>query len=81
MQKVRENVPLAPLTTFDIGGASKYFVDVRSESDIKEAIEWANERKLKFVVLGGCSNILVPDEGLDGLVIHLVGNLCSLKDG
>jgi UDP-N-acetylmuramate dehydrogenase len=81
MQEVRENVPLAPLTTFQIGGAAKYFVDVRSESDIKEAIQWAKTRDLNFVILGGCSNVLVPDEGLDALVIHFVGNLNSIKDG
>jgi len=81
MQDVQENVPLAPRTTFDIGGNARYFVDVRSESDIKEAIGWANERKLRFILLGGGSNVLIPDEGLDALVIHLVGNLCSFKDG
>lgn len=81
MQEVRKNVPLAPLTTFEIGGNAKYFVDVRSESDIKSAIAWAHERKLKFIVLGGCSNVLVPDEGLDALVIHFVGNLYGIKEG
>jgi UDP-N-acetylmuramate dehydrogenase len=81
MQEVQENITLAPITTFQIGGPARYFVDVRSEAEIKEAIEWANERKLKFVILGGCSNILAPDEGLDALVIHIVGNLCSVKDG
>jgi UDP-N-acetylmuramate dehydrogenase len=81
MQEVQENVPLAPITTFEIGGPAKYFVDVRSESDIKSAIAWANERKLKFVVLAGCSNVLVPDEGLDALVIHFVGNLYGMKNG
>ncbi len=81
MQEIRENVPLAPITTFGIGGPARYFVDVRSESDIKEAIRWANERKLKFVVLGGGSNVLVPDEGLDALVIHLVGNLYGISRG
>ncbi|MDR3571477.1 MAG: UDP-N-acetylmuramate dehydrogenase [Candidatus Pacebacteria bacterium] len=81
MQEIRENVPLAPLTTFDIGGTARYFVDVRSETDIREAILWANERRIRFIILGGGSNVLVPDEGLDALVIHLVGNLYGVKDG
>lgn len=81
MQEVKEHVPLAPLTTFNIGGPARYFVDVRSESGIKSAIAWANERSLKFVVLGGCSNVLVPDEGLNALIIHFVGNLYGIKDG
>ena len=38
---MQENVPLAPRTTFDIGGAAKYFVDVRTEEDIREALRYA----------------------------------------
>lgn len=75
-----ENVPLAPLTTFQIGGAAKYLCEVRSEHDLKEAIAWANERRMRFVVLGGGSNILVPDEGVDALVIKFVGNLWSIAE-
>ena len=81
MQGVKENVLLAPYTTFEIGGSAKYFVEVRSEREIKEAIEWAKHKNIRFVILGGVSNVLVPDEGLDALVIHLVGNLWSVKDG
>lgn len=81
MQEIQENVALAPRTTFEIGGPARYFVDVRSESDIKSAIKWASERNLKFVVLGCGSNVLVPDEGLDALVIHVVGNLYGIREG
>ncbi len=81
MQTVKEQVPLAPLTTFEIGGPARYFVDVRSDADIKEAIQWAKEKSVRFFVLGGGSNVLVPDEGLEALVIRLVGNLYSFADG
>jgi UDP-N-acetylmuramate dehydrogenase len=80
MQQVKENVPLAPLTTFGIGGPAHYLVDVRSEEDIRAALAWAKERALRVVVLGGGSNVLVPDEGLDALVVRFVGNLWSVKD-
>ncbi len=81
MQEVRERVPLAPQTTFEIGWSARYFVDVRSESEIGEAIAWAKEKDMPFTVLGGGSNVLVPDGGLDGLVIHIVGNLYGADDG
>jgi len=81
MQEIRENVPLAPFTTFEIGGDAKYLVDVRGETEIKEAIQWAKDKSVRFVVLAGGSNVLVPDDGLDALVIHLVGNLYGFKDG
>jgi UDP-N-acetylmuramate dehydrogenase len=81
MQKIKENVPLAPLTTFEIGGPAKYLVGVRTESDIREAIAWAKNKNLKFVIFGGGSNVLVPDEGLDALIIRFRGDLYGCKDG
>ena len=81
MQEVKENLPLARLTTFGIGGAAKYLVDVRSEGDIREAIQWAKEKNVPYVVLGGGSNVLIPDAGLQALVIRLKGNLWGVKDG
>lgn len=81
MQEIQENISLAPLTTFGIGGAAKYLVDVRSEGDIRKAIQWAKEKAVPHVILGGGSNVLVPDVGLHALVIRLKGNLWSVKEG
>ena len=81
MQEVREQVPLKPQTTFEIGGSARYFVDVCSESEIGEAIAWARDKSVPFVVLGGGSNVLVPDSGIDGLVIHIVGDLYGAEKG
>ena len=72
MLTIHENVPLAPLTTFKIGGPARYFVDVRTEDEIREAIAWARERKVRFIILAGKSNVLVPDKGIDGLIVHIV---------
>lgn len=69
---VQENVPLAPLTTFQIGGPARYFVEVSNEAEIRDALGWAREMNVPFFVIGGGSNLLVPDAGLDGLVIRIV---------
>ncbi len=71
MLTVLENQPLAPLTTFGIGGAARYFAAARSESDVTEAVAWAKERGLPLFVLGGGSNLLVSDGGFPGLVLHI----------
>src|ERR1041385_7206784 len=68
--EIQENIPLASRTTFGIGGNARYFLDVKTESEIREAISWAHEKSIPFVVLSGGSNVLVPDAGLDALVIH-----------
>src|SRR3989338_6466349 len=66
---IQENVPLAPMTTFKIGGPARYFVVAKSEADIREALDWAKERKLRHIIWAGGSNVLVPDEGIEALVM------------
>ncbi len=81
MQAVQEQVPLSSLTTFGIGGPTRYLVDVRSEQECIDALQWAKERSLRFYILSGGSNILAPDGGLDGLVIRLRGDLFAADEG
>lgn len=68
---IEEHVPLAPYTTFGIGGPAEYFVMVASVDDLRAAIVWAKERDLPVTVLAGGSNVLVADAGVRGLVVHL----------
>src|ERR1043165_2140637 len=65
------NVPLAPLTTLGIGGPAKYFVRAESVDDVREALAFAASEGLPVLVLAGGSNVLIPDGGFAGLVIHL----------
>lgn len=69
--RIEENKPLAPLTTFGIGGPARWFVEAASEGDIVEAAAWAREEELNLFVLGGGSNLLVADAGFDGLVLRV----------
>ncbi len=70
--QILENELLAPYTTFKIGGPAKYFSVIRDEFDALQAFEFARERKLKTLILGGGSNLLVSDAGFDGLVLKIV---------
>ncbi len=58
-----EEVPLAPYTTFQIGGPARWFAEAASEDDIAAGIAFAGERQLPLFVLGGGSNLLVSDAG------------------
>lgn len=66
-----ENKPLAPWTTFGIGGPARWFATAATEADVAEAAEWARARGVPLFVLGGGSNLLVADSGFDGLVLHV----------
>ena len=69
--KIQENVPLARLTTFGIGGPARWFVAAATETEIVDALGWARERSLPLFVLGGGSNLLVSDAGFRGLVLRV----------
>jgi UDP-N-acetylmuramate dehydrogenase len=64
-------VPLAPLTTFKVGGAARYFVEARSEQDVREAVSEAQIREWPLFVLGGGSNLVISDAGWPGLVLKI----------
>jgi UDP-N-acetylmuramate dehydrogenase len=67
----REQVPLAPYTTFKIGGPARWFAEAETESEILEAVHFARSRDLPLFPLGGGSNLLVADTGFAGLVLRV----------
>jgi len=69
--EVREHEPLAPRTTLGVGGTARYFVSAKTEADVTDALAWAKRRGAPVRVLGGGSNLVVADEGFDGLVLGI----------
>lgn len=63
-------VPLAPLTTYQIGGPADYYYIARTPEDIQAALETARAAGIEVFILGTGANILVGDHGYRGLVIH-----------
>jgi UDP-N-acetylmuramate dehydrogenase len=69
--RVRSMVPLAPLTTFRIGGAAALYVEPERDEDLAVVGKAVREAPVPFVVVGKGSNLLVSDRGYPGLVIRL----------
>lgn len=69
--KIQHNITLAPYTTFQIGGPAKFFVLVDSKEELQEAINFAKSNNEPYFILAGGSNILISDNGFDGLVIKI----------
>ncbi|HEY3975058.1 MAG TPA: UDP-N-acetylmuramate dehydrogenase [Candidatus Sulfotelmatobacter sp.] len=68
---LQENVPLAPLTTFRLGGPARFFVEATSIGDVQEAAAFAAARDLRLFVLGGGSNLVIADRGWPGIVLKI----------
>ena len=78
---IQRDVPLAPLTTLGLGGAAKHFLRAVDEAELLEALQWAAEEGIASAILGGGSNLIVPDEGYDGLVIQMAMETLELHRG
>ncbi len=68
---VAERQPLASLTTLQTGGSAQFFARVRTAEELAETLAWADALGIDVAMLGGGSNVIVPDEGIDGLVIAM----------
>jgi UDP-N-acetylmuramate dehydrogenase len=73
-EHLKQDLLLAPLTTFGIGGKADFFFQVQKPEELVFAVRSAQELRIPFFVLGGGSNILISDSGFRGLVIK---NQCS----
>lgn len=73
-EKIQTNFELSSLNTWHIGGPAKFFIEVKEQADLADSINWAKQKGFKYHILGGGSNILISDLGVDGLVIKLVNN-------
>jgi UDP-N-acetylmuramate dehydrogenase len=68
---IQENVPLAPLTTFKVGGSARYFVQAEGYDDVLFAVEYARSNHLPLFILGGGSNLVISDAGWPGMVLKI----------
>ena len=71
LSSLQENIPLAPYTTFGIGGPARWFATITAEEQLAPACAWASAHGLPIFILGGGSNLLVADAGFPGLVLHI----------
>jgi UDP-N-acetylenolpyruvoylglucosamine reductase len=76
---VEEGVALARYTTIGTGGPAAAFARPETLAELEEALVWARERGLLVATIGLGSNLLVADEGFDGLVVKLVGELATAE--
>lgn len=76
---VRYDEPLKSHTTFKIGGNCIALIEPREISDIIEAVKICRKNSIKFFVIGNGSNLLVPDEGYNGVIIKLKGEFSTIQ--
>ncbi len=76
---IEEQVPLSRFTTLGTGGPARWFAKPESVEELAEALEWASAQELSVAVVGLGSNLLVADDGVDGLVLKLADELAAVE--
>jgi len=59
------------LTTLELGGAARFLVHAESDAELLDALRWAAQEGVPTAIVGGGSNLIVPDAGFAGLVIAM----------
>ena len=77
--KFEEAVALSRFTTVGTGGPARAFAKPETVSELEKALGWAVERDLPVATVGLGSNLLVADQGFDGLVLRLAGELAAAE--
>ncbi len=70
--EIKENYLLKNLTTFRVGGKARFFAEVRKKGDLEKVLDFAKNRELPVLVLGGGSNVVVSEKGFFGLVVRMM---------
>ena len=78
-QNVRPDEPLVEHTTFRIGGPAQWLVTPRSEDEVAGVVSTCEAAGVPWRVLGLGSNVLAPDEGLDGVTLLLADNFAGVE--
>ncbi|MET0850258.1 MAG: UDP-N-acetylmuramate dehydrogenase [Candidatus Rokuibacteriota bacterium] len=76
----QQAVDLARHCTMGVGGPARYFVEAHDLASVLLALDWTRRRGLPLRVLGGGSNLLVADDGVDGLVLKVALRGLSLRE-
>jgi UDP-N-acetylenolpyruvoylglucosamine reductase len=76
---VRTEVPVAPLTTFKIGGNAEFYFEAKTRKDLAKALTASKTLGIPYTVLGGGSNVLIGDGGIPGLTIRNMSREIKLR--
>lgn len=79
MVEYKEFEPMMKHTTFRIGGPARYFFMPKNTEEIRQLLSYCRKEKKKYMVLGNGSNMLFPDEGYDGIIIYIGGNMSEIR--
>jgi len=77
--EIRFDEPLKYHTSFRVGGPAEVLIIPQDIQDLKEILKYLNEKAIDYSIFGNGTNLLVPDNGIDGVVIKLAGTINNIN--
>ena len=77
---IKEECLLSEYITFKFGGACRALIDINSAEAASELLKYIKKNNMKYAVLGKGSNVLVKDEGFDGIILHFGNDFADIRD-
>jgi UDP-N-acetylmuramate dehydrogenase len=78
-ERARFDEPLAPYTSWKIGGPADAFITAHDEDELAQLLRFVLRRRLPWWILGGGSNVLIGDGGVRGIVVRLAGEFAGVR--
>lgn len=78
-ENIKYNEPMKNHTTMKVGGDAKVFVEPKDEQEIIDVIKYAKENNINYYIIGNGSNLIVKDEGIDGVVIRIGSRFSNVE--
>ena len=79
-ENIMLNEPMSKHTSFKTGGNARFFVKAYSVNEIKDVLKIVKENKIPLFILGNGTNLLVKDEGFDGIVLQIKLDNIKIED-
>lgn len=76
---IKEECLLSEYITFKFGGACRALIDINSAEAASELLKYIKKNNMKYAVLGKGSNVLVKDEGFDGIILHFGNDFADIR--
>lgn len=76
---IKEECLLSEYITFKFGGACRALIDINSAESASELLKYIKKNNMKYAVLGKGSNVLVKDEGFDGIILHFGNDFADIR--
>ena len=76
-EEIKQNEPMKNHTSFKIGGPAEFYIKIKSVKELRKVLEFTKKNNIKVTIIGNGSNVLIPDEGIKGIVIRT--NLKEIK--